>query len=399
MMIRSFLAAMTVAAIVTPAMSQQAEDAKATLAESAKAMKEVQHVSFTSKRFGTGVLKDFIDCDGQVKMMRTEAGKPLTALVTGRIKQPGEGDKHLTYRTDGTTAQWLDQKNNKMMERQVADTMANQEFGLAKQLLPDDYFNNEPFAQVLRMEKLTKLPTDNVQGEVCDIVQGASSDGTRTTTWAISTKDRLPRRVEMATGQGDKAISMILEMSNFDTAKAFTAKDFEIAVPTGYIVDKQSVPTPANPMAAQPAAEIGVPAGTTAPGVAMKDSTGKDFSLEALKGNVVVLEFFGTMFKASHIGSLDIQSMSTNEFKDKSVKFVGMACREKDETASTEYFQTNGLTYTLVPKGDAAVADFKVKGFPSYVVIDPKGNVAAFYQTWPGKDVMMSEINKALEAK
>jgi hypothetical protein len=91
--------------------------------------------------------------------------------------------------------------------------------------------------------------------------------------------------------------------------------------------------------------------------------------------------------------------MSTNEFKDKSVKFVGMACREKDETASTEYFQTNGLTYTLVPKGDAAVADFKVKGFPSYVVIDPKGNVAAFYQTWPGKDVMMSEINKALEAK
>jgi outer membrane lipoprotein-sorting protein/peroxiredoxin len=400
MMIRSFLAALTVAAMVTPALAQQAEDAKATLMESSKAMKEVQGVSFESKRYGTGMLKDFIDCDGKVKMMRPAAGKPLTAMVTGRIKQPGAGDKNLTYKSDGVTAQWLDQKDNKFMERQVADTLAIQEFGLAKQLVPEDYFNNEPYAQVMKMEKLTKLPTDNVKGEACDIIQGATADGTRTITWAISAKDRLPRRMEMATGQGANQLSMILEMSNFDSSKALTAKDFEIPLPTGYIVDKQSPVTPANPgTPGQPAAEIGVAAGTAAPGVMLKDSTGKDLSLEGLKGNVVVLEFFGTMFKASHIGSLDIQGMSTGDFKDKKVKFIGMACREPNDSAAAEYFKTNGLTYTLVPKADAAVADYKIKGFPSYVIVDGTGKVSAFFQTWPGKDVVASEINKALEAK
>jgi peroxiredoxin len=345
------------------------------------------------------MLKDFIDCTGKAKLWRPAGAKALNAHVTGRIKQPGAADKALTYKTDGVSATWLDTKDNKVMERQVADTLSIQEFGLVKQIVPEEYFSADPYAQLLKMPKLTKLPTDNVAGEACDIIQGQTEDGSRTITWAISAKDRLPRRIEMATGTGENQLAMILEMTNVDSSKQFTAKDFDIPTPVGFIVDKQAPVTPSNPAGAQPAAEIGVAAGTAAPGVTLKDSTGNDVNIASLKGNVVVLEFFGTMFKASHIGSMDIQSMSTAEFKDKPVKFFGMACREPNETASVEYFKTNGLTYTLVPKADAAVADYKVKGFPSYVVIDGSGNVSAFYQTWPGKDVMASAINKALETK
>lgn len=402
MNIRSILAATTVvAALVTPALAQQAEDAKATLMESAKAMKAPMHVSFESKRYGTGMLKDFIDCTGSVQLWRADAGKPLTALIKGRIKQPGAADKELTYATDGVTATWLDTKDNKRMERQVADKDAIQEFGLTKQLVPEDYFSGEPYAQVLRMEKLSKLPTDNVNGEACDIVQGSTADGSRTITWAISAKDRLPRRMEMATGKGENQLAMILEMTKFDTSKALAAKDFEVPLPTGYIDDKQAAPAAhaAGAVPGQPAAEIGLAAGTPAPAFTGKDSNGGEVSLAGMKGNVVVLEFFGTMFKASNIGSLDIQSLSSGEFKDKGVKFVGMACREPNDSAAVEYFKNNGLTYTLVPKGDAAVTEFKVKGFPSYVVIDGGGKVASFFQTWPGKDVMASAINQALESK
>lgn len=402
MNIRSILAAATVAAaIVTPALAQQAEDAKATLMDSAKAMKSPMHVTFESRRYGTGMLKDFIDCTGQVQLWRAEAGKPLTALVKGRIKQPGASDKELTYVTNGVTATWLDTKDNKRMERQVADTSAIQEFSLAKQLVPEDYFSGEPYAQVLRMEKLTKLPTDNVNGEACDIVQGSTADGSRTITWAISAKDRLPRRVAMATGQGDNQLAMILEMTKFDGSKELTAKDFEVPLPTGYIDDKQAAPAAAHTGAVpgQPAAEIGIAAGTPAPAFSGKDSNGAEVSIAGMKGSVVVLEFFGTMFKASNIGSLDIQSLSTGDFKDKGVKFVGLACREPNDAAAVDYFKNNGLTYTLVPKGDAAVSEFKVKGFPSYVVINGAGNVTSFFQTWPGRDVMASAINQALEGK
>lgn len=401
MTIRSFLAAATIAAIVCPAFAQQADDAKATLTESAKAMKEVQNLTFEAKRFGTGMLKDFIDCDGVVTLWRQPGGKAPTVMVTGRIKQPGAGDKKLHYTNDGVTSRWLEQKDNKLYERPATDTLANQEQSLAKQLMPDEYTSAEPFAQVLKMEKLTKLSSDTVVGEPCDIIEGATADGTRTITWAISTKDRLPRRMEMATGQGEQKLSMILEMKNFDTSKKFTAKDFDIPLPTGYIVDKSApAAAPAVPgQPAVPAAEIGVAAGTAAPAVTVKDADGKEFAVNAASGNVTVLEFFGTMFKASNIGSLDLQSLATGDFKDKNVKFVGMACREPNDNAAKEYFKTNGLTYTLVPKADAAVEPFKVKGFPSYVVLNGKGEVASFFQTWPGKDVMSSAITQAMEAK
>ena len=89
---------------------------------------------------------------------------------------------------------------------------------------------------------------------------------------------------------------------------------------------------------------IGVASGTPAPTFTGKDSKGEEISLANMKGNVVVLEFFGTMFKASNIGSLDIQSMSTGEFKDKGVKFIGMACREPNDAAAVDYFKNNGLT-------------------------------------------------------
>jgi len=402
MKIRSILAAAAIAACVVPAMAQQSEDATAVLNESAKAMKEVPHVAFDAKKFGTGMLKDFIDCDGKVKLWHAAGAKTPTVMVTGRIKQPGAGDKQLTYKSDGNMAVWLDQKDNKQMERSVNDSANIQEYGLAKQLVPEDYFSTEPFSQVKKMDKLTKLPTDNVNGEACDIIQGQTADGSRTITWAISTKDRLPRRMEMSTGTGKDSLSMILEMKNFDMSKPFTAKDFEIVTPTGYIVDKGSTPTinPAMPgIAPQPAAEIGLAHGTPAPAVSLKDSEGKNLALADMKGNVAVLEFFGTMFKASNIGSLDIQALSTGDFKGKNVKFIGMACRENNDAAAKDYWKTNGLSYTLVPKADAAVQDFKVKGFPSYVVINGKGEVATFFQTWPGKDVMASAITQAMEEK
>lgn len=400
MMTRWMLAAAAACTtLVAPAFGQQADDAKAVLNESTKAMQNFSAVTFDSKKYGTGMLKEIINCEGQVKMMRTASGKTPTVLVTGKIKQPAGPDKVVTYMNDGTVARWLDQTKNTWVERSLNDSMALQEFNLAKQLVPEDYFSNQPFAQVLRMEKLTKLPNDNVKGEVCDIIQGSTADGSRTITWAISVTDRLPRKLEMATGMGGNSIAMILEMTNVNTGAKLTMKDFEVAVPTGYVKDiKNEAMNPAVPgQIQQPQVELGLKPGTEAPAFSVKDAQGNDVSLAAMKGNVVVLEFFGTMFKASTLGSIGMQTLA-EEFGGKNVKFVGMACREGSDSSASDYFKMHGLTYTLVPKGDAAVEDYNVKGFPSYYVIDANGKVAAFYQSFPGRDTMASAINQAMSA-
>jgi len=395
-------AAVTCTAIVTPALAQQSDDAKVSLAESAKAMQTVSGLTFDGKKYGTGMLKEIIDCEGKVKIWRPEAGKPAKLVVTGKIKQPAAADKMLTYMQDGTIAQWLEQKDNSMYERGMMDSLALQEFNLAKQIVPEDYFAGQPFGQVLKMEKLSKLPNDNIKGEVCEIIEGSTADGSRTITWAISVADKLPRRMEMATGKDDKKIAMILEITNVNASAKLSADDFKIAMPTGFVLNKmQDMPKAANPnnpnQPAQPEIELGLKSGVPAPAFSFKDVDGKDCSLGAMKGNVVVLEFFGSMFKASAVGSATIQSM-TDDFKGKNVKFVGLACREPSDAVAKEYFKTNALTYTLVTKGDAAVADYNVKGFPSYYVITPDGKIAAFFQNFPGKDVLASAINQAMQS-
>ncbi|MCC6323136.1 MAG: TlpA family protein disulfide reductase [Phycisphaerales bacterium] len=397
-------AAAACSAMVSPAIAQQSDDAKASLAESTKAIHSIPGVSFDGKKYGTGMLKEIIDCEGKVKVWRQDAAKPAMIMVTGRIKQPAAGDKNLTFMSDGMTATWLEQKNNTKYERSVSDSLAQQEFSLVKQIMPEEFTSTQPYAQVLRMEKLSKLPNDNFKGEVCEVIEGSTADGTRTITWAISVADKLPRRMEMATGMGDKKISMILEMTSVNAAAKFTAEDFKISMPTGYVEDKAAnvpaeIANKHNPnVAPMPEVEMGLKAGTAAPAFSFKSTDGKDVTLAGMKGDVVVLEFFGSMFKSSAVGSATLQAMS-DEFKGKNVKFVGLACREANENTAKEYFKTNGLSYTLVAKGDAAVADYKVVGFPSYYVIDTKGNVAAFYQSFPGKDVMTSAVNQAMQAK
>lgn len=394
-------AAVSCSVLVAPAFAQQADDAKAVLAESSKAMKEAKNLTFEGKRFATGMLKDFIDCSGTVKIFRPEGAKAPMVMCTGRIKQPAAADKQLTYSQDGTTARWLDQKENKLFERAANDSLAVQEYGLVKQIMPEDYLLNEPFSQIMKMDKLTKLPSDNVKGEVCDIVQGASADGMRKVTWAFSVKDHLPRRMEMATGSGENVVSMILEVANVNTAATLTAKDFDIAMPTGYTLDKgatASVPTSAAPGNPAPDVQLGLKPAEPAPNFVLKDVSGGEVSLASMKGKVVVLEFFGSMFKASTIGSIDLNSIAS-EMKDKNVKVLGLACREASEGTAKEYFKNNNLSYTLVPKADAAVTDYNIKGFPSYYVITPSGKIGSFFQSYPGKDAMVSAITQAGEDK
>ena len=84
-------AAAACAAIVMPAFGQQAEDAEASLNESSKAMQAVPGLTFEGKKFGTGMLKEIINCEGKVKLWHPAPGKDPMILVTGKIKQTRRG--------------------------------------------------------------------------------------------------------------------------------------------------------------------------------------------------------------------------------------------------------------------------------------------------------------------
>ena len=111
-----------------------------------------------------------------------------------------------------------------------------------------------------------------------------------------------------------------------------------------------------------------------------------------MKGNVVVLEFWGTVFKPSTTHAAEMKTLA-GSFKN-NVKMLGVACRS-DEKAANDWWTKSGPGYPLIAKGDAIAADYKVMGYPSYYVIDGAGNIAAFFQDFPGTDKLKAAIETA----
>lgn len=385
--------------LVSQAFAQVAEDAKKVLEESAAAMHKTQSMTYKARKSGTGMLKDIIDADGTITFWRPAAGE-FMFMVDGRVKQPGKADKKQMSVHTPKTVTWLNWETNTMMQRSATDNAAVSESNIAKQLFLEEFISATPFEREIKMGKLSKKGVDEVNGEVCDIIEATPMDESRNFTWAISVKDRLPRRLEIGTGKAQQRIAMITEITDLQTGMKLTEKNFEIAMPVGFEKDFKvaAAPTPAPAPAVTPApapVDVGLKPGTPAPAFTLKTVDGKTISNADLKGNVAVLEFWGSIFKQATAHSAEMQALS-DDFKGQKVSFVGLACRELNPTAATGYWTANKMSYPLVADGNTVANDFKVSGFPSYVVIGPDGNVAAFFQSFPGKDQLRTAVTSAM---
>ena len=385
---------------VTVAMAQVDEGAKAILVESAKAIKESNGVTFTSRRSATGVLKDLIDSNGSVKLLRNGQLRSPYYWIDGRIKQPTKADKKLMLMADGTNVQWLDWDKNVLFERPYSDKEGTMQMKLASQILPAVFVDAEPFQKELMSSKIERLGNETVGGEVCDVVGLTASPGANAKViWAISAIDRLPRKWTQSTGEGDKAISMMVEVTELKSSP-MTAKDFELAMPTNFTKDlykpaapvAQGVPENLIPVEKP---KLGLDAATALPTFSLTDAAGQTFNNDSVKGKVTVLSFFGTSFKQSTAGLEDLQAIS-EKYKEQGVKVVGMACRESDEKAPKDLFAARQITYTLVPKADTVLGDLKVSGFPSYYILKPDGTVSSFIQGPASRNELMAAVDAAM---
>lgn len=369
--------------------AQVAEDAKAVLNESKAAVNAAEGMTYKVRKYGSGPLKEIVDLSGTVKLMRAKGAPAPTTHINGRWKEPGKKDMQMVLTNDGSVATWLSYADNTKYQAQLNDAKSREAMAMCKEFLVTDMVNGQAYETLLKMPKVEKRGVDQVAGEMCDLIVGTSEDGSRIFTYAISVADRIPRKIEMATGEGENKFGWATEITEVAPAK-LTAKDFEIAKPEGF-VDKVMGANPAT-QPAMPPVDLGPKVGEAVPSFTVTDSTGKTISPDALKGKATVLMFFGSMFKASVAGAVEMQLLADEM---KGTNFIGLACREMKEGAGAAFFKTNQLTFTLVPKGDEAAAALNVKGYPSYVILDKEGKVATFFQDNPGKDKLSEAVKAA----
>lgn len=114
--------------------------------------------------------------------------------------------------------------------------------------------------------------------------------------------------------------------------------------------------------------------GKKAPDFTLPDSTGQQVSLSSLRGDWVVLDFWGSWCGWCIKG---FPQMKENYEKlNKQVTFVGVACGDKKDAweAALKKYELPWLNLWNDPEGDNAILKtYGIQGFPTKLIIDPKG--------------------------
>jgi peroxiredoxin len=134
--------------------------------------------------------------------------------------------------------------------------------------------------------------------------------------------------------------------------------------------------------------------GLAAPQFELTDLQGKKWSLNALRGKVVVLNFWFTAC-APCIREIPELNKLTEQYKGKDVVFLGLA-PDKAEKINT-FLQKRDFKYTILPDSYEVSQSFKISNWPTSMVIDGQGTIRFIQIT--GEDIanrLASAINNAL---
>ncbi|MDX9912252.1 MAG: TlpA disulfide reductase family protein [Phycisphaerales bacterium] len=348
-------------------------------------------LSFQFSAFAEGnslVVSNSPTADGTILL---RPGSDVAIRVTGAGRTVGlKEDKpfDVSWRHDdgGEWVSWADEAQKKVFEQRVGSMRGSvaKTLDLASHVRPASLLSG--FTDELAASSLTLEPSATFDGVNCRVVLAELPARKGTVRWAFGAEDNLPRRWERVFAGNDIEAAIIVDLHQPARVDRLADNDFVIPLPDGYQRERIETPVRRAPQSLQPGS--GAPARSepatrpalapvappNAPAFTAKDANGNDVSLAALKGNVVVLDFWGTWCLPCKKSSPEVQKLH-ERFKDSNVQVIGVASRERDAEAPKKEFADKGYTFTLIPKGDDLVRDFGIRQYPTFVIIGVDGEL------------------------
>ena len=137
--------------------------------------------------------------------------------------------------------------------------------------------------------------------------------------------------------------------------------------------------------------------GAPCPRLAGEDMDGNPFDIKDCRGKYVIIDFWGTWCGACLHGMPAMKA-----FRDKhadKLMIVGVA-NDKDKEQVRTCMEKMGMDWTNLMQGkgdDDFVAKFNVQGFPTKVLLDPRGTIV--YRGSGEREEFYTEVEKILEGK
>ena len=119
---------------------------------------------------------------------------------------------------------------------------------------------------------------------------------------------------------------------------------------------------------------------------------GSPIDLEALRGKVVLLDFWAT-WSAPCRRELPVLQKLSAEFRDQGLAVVGLNVGEED-SAVEAFLKSTPLAYPVVMAGDSLVSELSVNAFPTVVLIDREGKIASYEVGARGEAALRADLAK-----
>ncbi len=133
--------------------------------------------------------------------------------------------------------------------------------------------------------------------------------------------------------------------------------------------------------------------GTDAFSFSATDINGNEYSLNSLKGKIIVMNFWFVECKPCVMEMPELNKLVEN-YKNKDVVFLGFATNDKAKIDS--FLKKKNFSYNIIPSSKKIAAEYKVSGYPTHIIIDENSKIV--YSTSGLSSTTISDIEKTIES-
>lgn len=112
--------------------------------------------------------------------------------------------------------------------------------------------------------------------------------------------------------------------------------------------------------------------GTKALDFSVTDINGKEYSLDSLKGKIIVMNFWFIQCKPCIMEMPELNKLVEN-YINEDVIFLGFAMNKKSKLES--FLKKTDFSYTIISESEKVVTDYKVTGFPTHIIVDKDSKI------------------------
>ena len=133
--------------------------------------------------------------------------------------------------------------------------------------------------------------------------------------------------------------------------------------------------------------------GTNAPIFSATDINGNEYSLDNLKGKIIVMNFWFVECKPCVMEMPELNKL-VEKYINKDVVFIGFANNDKSKIVS--FLKKKSFSYNIISNSINIAAEYNVSAYPTHIIIDENSKIA-FLTSGLGSTTII-DIEKTIES-